>query len=299
MSTVTLAPETPRAPEVAPAVRRRGRHERGRLASAGLHAALIVASAIAVFPVAWILLTSLKIDRDSWLRPGELGGLGLANYAQVLADTRFGTWFANSLIVALCSTVFAVLIAASAGYAASRMRFPGQRPLMWMFLVVQMFPVAVLIVPLYNLMSSLGVLNSHLGLILANCTVAVPFCAWMLKGYFDTIPMSIDEAGRIDGLSPFGTFWRLIVPLARPGIAVTVFYSFITAWGEVAFANVFMLSEDRYTLPVGMGTFVSDWAQEWGLLTASSVLVALPAAIIFFVVQRHIVTGLTAGGIKG
>ncbi len=120
----------------------------------------------------------------------------------------------------------------------------------------------------------------------------------MLKGYFDTIPISIDEAGRVDGLTPFGTFWRLIVPLAKPGIAVTVFYSFITAWGEVAFAGVFMQSQGNYTLPVGMATFVSDFKAEWGLLTAGSVLVMVPSAVVFFLVQRHLVAGLTAGGVK-
>lgn len=271
---------------------------RGRLSSAGLHGTLLAASVVAVFPVAWVVLTSLKTDRDMWARPGSLGALGLDNYTQVLSGTRFGTWFANSLIVAACTTVLGVLISASAGYAASRMRFPGQRPLMWTFLVTQMFPAAVLIVPLYNVLSDLGLLNSYAGLVLAGCTVAVPYCAWMLKGYFDTIPVSIDEAGRMDGLSPFGTFWRLIVPLAKPGIAVTVFYSFVTAWGEVAFAGVFMQSEDRYTLPVGMATFVSDFKAEWGLLTAASVLVMVPSAIVFFLVQRHLVAGLTAGGVK-
>ncbi|PXY38253.1 sugar ABC transporter permease [Prauserella flavalba] len=276
----------------------RARDERSRLASTGLHTALVGASVIAVFPVAWVLLTSLKTDRDTWARPGELGTLGLGNYGQVLGDTQFLTWFGNSLLIATGTTLIGVLISATAGYAASRMRFPGQRPLMWLFLVTQMFPAAVLIVPLYNVLSDLGLLNSYAGLILAQCTIAVPYCAWMLKGYFDTIPVSIDEAGRIDGLTPFGTFWRLIVPLARPGISVTVFYAFITAWGEVAFASVFMQSEDRYPLPVGMATFVSDFKAEWGLLTAGSVLVMVPAAVVFFLVQRHLVAGLTAGGVK-
>lgn len=274
------------------------RGTRSRLSSTALHTTLILASATAVFPVAWVGLTSLQTDRNTWSQPGTLGTLGLGNYVDVLANTQFATWFANSLLVAAGTTALAVFIAATAGYAASRMKFPGQRPLMWMFLVTQMFPAAVLIVPLYNVLSDLGLLNSYGGLILAQCTVAVPYCGWMLKGYFDTIPVSIDEAGLIDGLSPFGTFWRLIVPLSKPGIAVTVFYSFITAWGEVAFASVFLQSENTYTLPVGMATFVSDFTAEWGMLTAASMLVMVPAALVFFLVQRHLIAGLTTGGVK-
>lgn len=267
-------------------------------ASIALHATLIAAVVIAVFPVAWIAFTSLKTDRNSWLSPGVTGHLGFGNYHQVFAQTLFGHWFLNSVIIAAGATAVSVFIAASSGYAASRMRFPGRRTLMWTFLVVQMFPMAVLIVPLYNIMAALHLLDSYGGLMLAYATIAVPFCAWMLKGYFDTIPVSIDEAGMLDGLSPFGTFWRLIAPLARPGIAVTAFYSFLTAWGEVAYASIFLQSNDHYTLAVGMSTFVSQFKSEWGLLSATSVLVAIPASIIFFLVQRHLVAGLTTGGAK-
>lgn len=263
-----------------------------------LHATLICAVVIAVFPVAWIAFTSLKTDRNSWLSPGTAGHLGFANYRQVFTQTLFGHWFLNAAIVATGTTIISVFVAASAGYAASRMRFPGRGSLMWTFLVVQMFPMAVLIVPLYNIMAALHLLDSYGGLMLAYATIAVPFSAWMLKGYFDTIPVSIDEAGMLDGLSPFGTFWRLIAPLARPGIAVTAFYSFLTAWGEVAYASIFLQSNDHYTLAVGMSTFVSQFKSEWGLLSATSVLVAIPASAVFFLVQRHLVAGLTSGGAK-
>ncbi|MEV4434501.1 carbohydrate ABC transporter permease [Streptomyces sp. NPDC049555] len=278
--------------------RRRQRGQRSRGASAALHAALITASAIAVFPVLFVVYVSLR-GRDGWQEPTRASGFDLSNYTHVLGETKFLTWFGNSLIVALGATVLGVLVAASAGYAVSRMRFPGHRPLMWTFLVVQMFPMAVLIVPLYTLLGQLGLLDSYFGLILTYCTVSVPFCAWMLKGYFDSIPAEIDEAGRVDGLTPFGTFWRLILPLARPGLAVTGFYSFITAWGEVAFASQFMSSEEHYTLAVGLQTFVGQQKAEWGLMTAAAVLIALPAGLVFFFAQRHLVAGLTAGGTKG
>ncbi|WUH93872.1 carbohydrate ABC transporter permease [Streptomyces sp. NBC_00433] len=285
-------------PLSAAAAKPRGRGERSRGASIALHAALITASAIAVFPVLWILFISLG-PSTSWQQPHEvLKHLGLGNYRFVLMHTSFPKWFLNSVIVAGATTVLGVLISASAGYAISRMRFPGHRSLMWTFLITQMFPMAVLIVPLYNLLAQLDLIDSYLGLILVYCTIAVPFCAWMLKGYFDTIPRDIDEAGRVDGLSPFGTFWRLIVPLARPGLAVTAFYSFLTAWGEVAYAAQFMGS-DHSTLAAGIRTFASDQRADWGSMTAASVLIAIPATIVFLLVQRHLVTGLTAGGTKG
>lgn len=281
-----------------PARTYRPRGTRGRGASIALHAALLAASAVAVFPVLWIVFISLG-PSTSWQQPGEVvHHLGLANYRFVLFHTSFPKWFLNSVIVAGATTLLGVLIASSAGYAISRMKFPGHKSLMWTFLITQMFPVAVLIVPLYNLLAQLDLIDSYLGLVLVYCTISVPFCAWMLKGYFDTIPHEIDEAGRVDGLTPFGTFWRLIVPLARPGLAVTAFYTFLTAWGEVAYSSQFM-SSDHATLAAGIRTFASDQRADWGSMTAASVVIAIPAGIVFLLVQRHLVAGLTAGGTKG
>ncbi|MFF8956890.1 sugar ABC transporter permease [Streptomyces sp. NPDC014894] len=281
-----------------PASRARGRDERSRGASVALHTTLVVATVIALFPIVFILLVSLR-GENGWTHPMEMEGFTLSNYRHVLGDTEFLTWMLNSVLIAAGTMAVGVLISASAGYAISRMRFPGHRSLMWTFLVCQMFPVAVLIVPLYNILGTLGLLDSYGGLIITYCSVSVPFCAWMLKGYFDTIPVEIDESGRVDGLTPFGTFWRLIVPLARPGLAVTAFYTFLTAWGEVAFATQFMSSETKYTLAVGLQTFVGPHRAEWGLLTASSVLIMIPAGLLFFFAQKHLVAGLTAGGTKG
>lgn len=272
------------------------RGHRSPAASLLLHLTLILASLIAVLPVAWVVLTSFKPNSTA-LSTEHLGKLTLQNFRDVIGQ-GFGHWMLNSAIVAAATMVFGVFIAATAGYAVSRMRFPGARPLMWLFLVVQMFPMAVLIVPLFVLLKDLHLLNNLFGLVPVYATTAVPFCAWMLKGYFDGIPTAIDEAGRIDGLSPFGTFWRLIVPLARPGLAVTGFYTFLTSWGEVAYASQFLQSPDKYTLPVGMQTFVNEYVDEWGPLAAGAVLIIVPAAAVFFLVQRHLVSGLTAGAAK-
>jgi len=303
MSTTTAetSAEANKETQVAPTpgtVRRRD--ERSPAGSLVSHGILIVASLAALFPIAWLVFLSLGPDKDDYLHPGGIWGkMTLDNYSFVLRETNFFDWLWSSLVVSLGTTVIGVIIAATTGYAVSRMRFPGYRKFMWVLLVTQMFPIAVLIVPMYQILSELQLIDSYLGLILVYCSTAVPYCAWLLKGYFDTIPFEIDEAGRVDGLTPFGTFVRLILPLAKPGLAVAGFYSFITAFGEVAFASTFMLSDTKYTFAVALQTFVSEHDAQRHLMAATAVLVAIPVTAFFYVVQKNLVTGLTAGGTKG
>lgn len=276
---------------------KRGR-SRGR--TIALHATLITASFTAVFPVVWIMLASFKPGQ--FVRSSKITLIKsptLGNYHYVLFETEFPRWFLNSVVVAVFTMIFGISMSATAGYAMSRFRFPGKRTLMWTFLITQMFPVAILIVPVYTVMSRLGLINTPASLIIAYCTIAVPFCAWMLKGYFDTIPMDLDEAGRVDGLGPFGTFWRIVIPLARPGLSVTMFYTFLTAWGEVAYASAFMQTGSRFTLAYGLQQFVPRFNPQWEYLSAAAILVTVPAALVFFLAQKHLVAGLTAGGTKG
>lgn len=278
----------------------RRRDQRSPLASFALHFGLFIALIWSLVPPVWALLTSLKPnDRAITTQLVVFDNPSMDNYKFVLTQTDLPTWFLNSVIVAAFTMLIGLFLSATAGYAVSRFRFPGHKQLMWSFLVTQMFPMAILIVPIYNIFARLGLLNSLAGLVIAYCTTAVPFCAWMLKGYFDTIPIEIDEAGRIDGLTPFGTFWRLVLPLARPGLAVTAFYTFLTAWGEVAYATAFLTSDAKKTLAVGLQSFVGQFKTEWGYLTAAGILVTIPAVIVFLLVQRNLVAGLTAGGTKG
>jgi len=159
--------------------------------------------------------------------------------------------------------------------------------------------VAILIVPIYTIMARLGLINTLPSLVIAYLTIAVPFCAWMLKGYFDSIPTSLDEAAALDGCSPFATFWRVVLPLARPAVAVTAFYTFLTAWGEVAYASAFIQTDNQFTLAYGLRQFVPQFNPQWEYLTAAAVLVTVPAGLVFMFAQRHLVSGLTAGGTKG
>jgi arabinogalactan oligomer/maltooligosaccharide transport system permease protein len=301
-TTATTTPDPATTGPVPPAGggrrgRVRGRGERGPLASVALHAGLLTAALAAVFPPFWLLVTSFKPKTETFTT-SLVQNFTLENYTHVLGETYFLTWFWNSVVVVVMTTLLGVFISATTGYAVSRFRFPGMRPLMWTLLITQMFPMAILIVPLYNLMAQLGLLNQPVGLIITYLTIAVPFCAWMMKGFFDTIPVSIDESGRVDGLNPFGTFWRLILPLAKPGLAVTGFYSFVTAWAEVAYASAFMTGEENLTLAGGLQTFVNQYVGDWGSMTAAAVIIAVPAAIVFGIAQRHLVAGLTSGAVK-
>jgi arabinogalactan oligomer/maltooligosaccharide transport system permease protein len=268
------------------------------------HLQLALAAMVAVFPILWVVSTSLKARNDVYqVERVELvpAHPTLAAYREVLTMNEgvFLRWFANSAGVALVTALLGVLLAAGAAYAFSRFSFMGRRALAWFFLLTQMFPGAVLLVPLYFLLQRAGLLGSFGGLMAAYATVSLPFGVWMLKGYFDTIPRSLDEAGIVDGLGHFGVFWRIILPLALPGVAVTAFFAFLTAWNEYMFASAFMSGERNYTLPVGMAASFGDQYQTlWHLMAAASVLTTLPALAVFVVAQRFLVGGLTQGGVK-
>src|ERR671936_1787092 len=284
----------------APAARARTKRARERPVhmSLLLHGGLIVATVIALFRVFWIAISSFKhlqeIQSSTKLSilPHDWT---TENYTHVLTsnDHIFLTWLWNSVVIAALTTVLSVFLASTAGYALSRYRFPGYRPALTSFLITQMFPAAILLVPIYNIIVHLGLLNTKTALVLAYCTTAVPFCVWMLKGYFDTIPISLEEAGRIDGLTPFGTFWRIVMPLSLPGLSVTCFYSFLTAWNEVMFANVLLIDDRSYTLPIGLRTYVNQFEIHYEWLTAGAVLVTIPAIVAFLLSKRAIVSGLT------
>ncbi|RIV39406.1 sugar ABC transporter permease [Micromonospora radicis] len=281
-------------------VTRAGRSRRSPAMSVLLHGTLILASLIAIGPIAWVLLSSLKPGYA--IQSSELTlfrDTTLSNYSYVLTETNFPRWFLNSVIVAAFTMAIGIFLSATTGYAVSRFNFPGRRPLMMVFLVTQMFPVAILIVPIYTILARLGLINTMPALIIAYLTIAVPFCAWMLKGYFDSIPTSLDEAAALDGCGPFATFWRVVLPLARPAVAVTAFYTFLTAWGEVAYASAFIQTDNKFTLAYGLQQFVPQFNPQWEYLTAAAVLVTIPAGLVFFFAQKHLVSGLTAGGTKG
>ncbi len=269
----------------------------------GVHVFLIIFSIWSLFPVLWILSTSFKRRQDIFSTKIHLlpPHFTWENYNQLITGDNglFLIWIKNSIIIAGLTTLFGVFLSATCAYAFSRFQFKGKKTGMWLFLLTQMFPGVILIVPLYNLMSKLGLLNVYWGLILAYSTVSLPFCLFMLKGFFDTIPKELEEAALVDGLSPWGTFYKIVLPLAVPGIAVTAFFSFVTAWNEFMYALTFMTEQTMYTLPVGLRTFVFEFRTDWHLMSAGAIIVTIPVLIFFLGAQKYLVSGLTAGGVKG
>ena len=221
------------------------------------------------------------------------------NFVDVMTEQPFGRWLLNSVLVSVMTTVLGVFLACTAAYAFSRFRFPGRDGGMLAFLVSQMFPGTLMLIPLFIIIVKwLGLGNTFWGLVIVYATTAIPFCVWMLKGYFDTIPIDIEESAVIDGASRQTIFLRIILPLSTPAIAITALFSFMTAWNEFILASVFLESESMYTAPVGLRFFVGGFSSQWGFFAAGSVIVSLPVVILFLYLQKYLVSGLTAGSVK-
>lgn len=270
------------------------------------HAVLIMAVFATLYPVLWVVKMALTPSQAFSMSPNPLPTeFSLSNFEDLLfAQDMEGNWlfirqFINSVVVAVVTTVLGVGFATTAAYSFSRFRFPGREGGMNLLLVTQMFPGVVMAIPLYILLQNLGLLNSLTGMALVYSTTAVPFCVWMLKGYFDTIPVELEEAAIMDGMGRFEIFTKIILPLAKPGIVVTALFSFMTAWNEFILAATFLSDPTKFTLPVALQRYVGDYSTEWGRFAAGAILVSIPVMALFFALQKHLVGGLTAGSVKG
>ncbi len=261
---------------------------------------LIVVVLLVSLPLTWVVKMAFTSGQDFDLSSNPFAfDATLENFEHVIFERPFGSWLFNSFVVSIATTIMGVFLATTSGYALSRFRFPGRGPAMMSFLVTQMFPGIMMMIPLYFIIDALGLLDHLGGLVIVYATTAIPFCVWMLKGYFDTIPKDLEEAALIDGATPNQVFWKVVLPLSLPAVAVTALFSFMTAWNEFILAAVFMSREESYTLPVGLRLMVGEYSSEWGHFAAGAILVSLPVMAVFFVLQKHLVGGLTAGGVKG
>ena len=280
-----------------------------------IHLFLVAFTFLAVYPVLWVLtiafsgkqslaLADLPENPSAWdlvraVTPWP-ERWSLQNFTAVFTDQPFLAWMGNSAAIAVATTVLGVFLAMTAAYAFSRFRFPGQKAGMMSFLVSQMFPGTLMLIPLYIIVVQwLGLGSTRTGLVLIYGTTSVPFSVWMLKGYFDTIPRELEEAAFIEGASAGTVFWRIIIPLAKPALAITALFSFMSAWNEFILAATLMDKEDMYTAPVGLRFFVGGFSQQWGYFAAGSIIVSIPVVLLFYFLQKYLVSGLTAGSVKG
>ena len=257
------------------------------------HAVLLLFVAISLYPV--LNVVSISLRPGDRLRSTDLSIIPpdwtFESYVKLFTEQPFLRWLGNSLVVSGVVTLTGVALASTAGYAFSRFRFIGRKATMLAILTTQMFPATMLLLPLY-------VLIAKLGLVVFYTATALPFCVWQMKGFYDTIPASLEEAARIDGCSRAQAFWHVVLPLATPGLVITALFSFMTAWSEYIVAAQVMQDESMFTLPLGNKGFQASLSSQWGLYAAASILVSIPVVAVFLAFSKYLVNGLTVGSVK-
>lgn len=254
-----------------------------------------------VMPVAWAFITSIKDPTEIHTASVRYwpDNPTIQNYVNVIKTTDFLTQFRNSCIVSVGTTIVCVMFSVTAAYAFSRFHFRGSRLLRKFLMSSQMFPKVLIIIPLFVIMQGLHLLNTKGSLILAYTTFSLPYVMYMLIGYFSGIPKELDEAATVDGCSRTGILFRIVLPLAIPGIVATAIYTFIHAWDELMFAVMFTSTAAQRTLPVGLKMYIGEYGIEWGSMCAASLLTSLPVILLFMFLQKFLIAGMTAGGVKG
>ena len=259
---------------------------------------VVLVCAFALFPFLWMISTSFKPAEEVYTNtpafiPDHPTAQGYVEMLTTESSTfDFKKWAVNSVVIALMTTVFSMVTATLGGYGISRFRFRGRGALSYIVLTTQVLPGSLLMIPLYIIMGNLQLLDTRLGLVIAYATFSVPFCTWMMKGFFDSIPLSLEEAAKVDGAGRFRCFATVVMPLTVPGLVATGLFAFINGWNEYLFASTFMKSYENWTLPMGIASFQGQYTTNWGTLMAGSVLVTIPVVVLFLALQKHLVGGM-------
>lgn len=266
----------------------------------GIYTILIVFSLITLYPMLNVLSIALRPGNQLFSASLSIipEGATLENFRKAIFERDLLLWLKNSLIVSTATAIFGVTLSSTAAYAFSRFKFWGRKSGMMTFLITQMFPAPMLLLPMSVLLTRYGLMNKFLGLLIPYTATAVPFCVWMLKGYFDTIPKSLEESAYIDGCKVWQSFYIIILPLSTPALAISALFSFMSAWSEYVIARVVITDPKTLTLPVGLVTLQGSFAAEWGVYSAAALITSLPVVILFISLSRYLVGGLTAGGVK-
>ncbi|OPH58203.1 ABC transporter permease [Paenibacillus ferrarius] len=265
-----------------------------------MYVILIIASLLVLIPVLWMLSTALKPAQEVMVTPPQWipEHISFEAFSRIWKDYPFGTYFMNSTYIVLVSTGVSLVFSALAGYGASRFNFRGKGSFLTFLLITQMFPSIMLLIPFYKVLQKLGLIDSHLGLIVVYISFSIPFCTWMMLGFFQGIPKELDEAAKIDGCGKIRTFVQIILPLSLPGLAATAIYSLIVGWNEYMFAFILTTSDNMKTLPVGIGQLNGFYKIVWNDLMAASIVSSLPLIILFLFLQKYFISSLTAGAVK-
>ena len=255
----------------------------------------------ALFPCYWMFVSSLRPPQELLAVPPRLLPTSVTTqwYEVVLRTTRMPRYFLNSLMISSASMLGSIVIATLGAYSLTRFVYPGQRVILLSVLSSYVLPPVLLLLPLYLTLGLLGLINTYTGVILTHVTFTLPFCLWLLRSFFQAIPIDLEEAAMVDGSTRFGAFTRIVLPLALPGILSTGLFGFILSWNEYLFASVLLTGEARMTVPIGIAEFISQFDIRWGEVMAASTLATIPVMLLFFMIQKHFVRGLMAGAIKG
>ncbi len=261
---------------------------------------LVLGACIVILPVLWMIITAVKNDMEIYQMNGSILPLEvtITSFMRIWRDYDFALYFRNSLLVTAAAVLVSLAASALTGYGATRFSFKGKGAFLSFILMTQMFPSIMLLVPFYRILSIYGLNNSLVGLCVVYISFTIPFCSWMMVGYYRTIPVEIDESAAIDGASSLQTFIRITLPLVRPGLVSSAIYAFITCWNEYMFAAILIMNDKMKTAAVAIAEMNGYYRIAWNDMMAASLVASVPLIIAFIFMQKSFISGLTAGAVK-